>query len=167
MQLTKPVDGKLRFVAARSAYRLLIGLASFPSWVALVSLSTPGSVSFLLLGLGAMALVFLWLRRFTIEVTRDAITYRTLSSGTRTLRFTDIRKAAVEMGNVHEGFHTRPMIRLALYPYQESGEERLDINMKVFEREDIQLLLSLLGLDPDDLSIVRRLRRSADRSDQR
>ena len=166
MQITNPVSGVLRFRAAASAYRLLMGLAGIPTWVALVSLSTPGATSFLLLGLGAMAVVFLWLRRFTIEVTRDAITYRTLWSGTRTLRFTDIRKAAVEMGDVHEGFHTRPMIRLALYPYEGSGEERLDINMKVFEREDIQLLQSLLGLDPDELSIVRRLRRSADRSDQ-
>ena len=164
MQLATPVSGMLRFRAARSAYRLLMGLAGIPTWLALLLLpmSTPGAVEFLLPGLVAMAFVFVWLRRFALEVTNDSLTYRTLWQGTRTLRFDDIRKAAVEMGAVAEGFHSRPMIRLALYPYEKSGQERMDVNMKVFEREDIHALLEHLGLDRDDISIARRLRKRAD-----
>jgi hypothetical protein len=159
MQLAKPVHGRLRFRAARSAYLLLMGMASIPSWAALPYLSDRGSAGFFMLGLGAMALAFLWLWRFAIEVTQDAISYRTLWSGTRTLGFSDIRKAAVEMGAKEYEDRSRPTIRLALYTLKESGQEPIDINMKVFEREDVQLLLEHFGLDRNDLSIVRRWRK--------
>jgi hypothetical protein len=159
MQIARSVRGKITVRAAPSAYALLVGMAGIPSWVALFSLSVPGALGFLGLGIGAMVFVAVWLSRFAIELTDDSITYRTLWRGTRSRRFKDIRRAAVEIGGVASetrSIRSRPMIRLALYPY-EANQEVIDINMKVFERHGVQRILEHLGLDREDMSLARRL----------
>jgi hypothetical protein len=117
-----------------------------------------GAPAFIAGGLVMASAAFLWVHAFEVMLTSDSIRYRTLLHGIRTIRLVDIERAAVETGIAADGYPSRPMYCLTLYPTAASGQERVDINMKVFGLQEIRKLLEHLGLDKNKTSLIRRRR---------
>jgi hypothetical protein len=124
-----------------------MGLWGMPAWVGILLINSPGAFQVVSFGVAAALVVFLWLRTFAVVLTPEDIQYRTLWSGNRRLKLSEIRDARVEHGLAHDGWVSRPMDRLALYPDPTSAQARIDINMKVFDLRQIQVLLEHLGLE--------------------
>lgn len=104
---------------------------------------------------GGLALVWLWLGRFQIVLSDDILSYRTLFGGTRSIPLSEIERAEIEAGWSTYWDRFRPMVRLAIIPHASSENRPLDINVKVFCRQDIDRVLDFLGPkfhDPDEAS---------------
>lgn len=145
MRLASRLDEPLHLRACRSTYIVMMGISGLPVWMGPFIFRAPGAPPVIAFGVVMLGLTFLWVHAFEVLLTSDSISYRTLWRGTRTLRLIDIERAAVETGGTEEGDRSRPMIRLALYPTAESGQDPIDINLKVFGLPEIRGLVGRLG----------------------
>jgi hypothetical protein len=87
------------------------------------------------------ALVYTWLSRFRVQITHDALSYRSLFSGTRVLRMEEIEVANVVVGKYGPGEAFKPYFRLELMPRQGVSRPPITINLKVFSRNDMRRIL--------------------------
>jgi hypothetical protein len=85
-------------------------------------------------------LVFVWIGSFQITVSDSEISYRALFVGTRTLPLSDVASAETEVGT---GRLFGPFHRLVIRPL-DSGQP-IVVNMKIFEKGDLERLLTILG----------------------
>ncbi len=159
MQLATRLEEPLHQRACRSTYVVIVGMAGLPLWMSPIFFRTGDAGELIALGLVTSSLAFLWVHSFEVMLTSDSIRYRTLWHGTRVLPLINIERAAVEIGVAETGYPARPMCSLTLYPTTESGQERIDINMKIFGLHEIRKLLEHLGLDKNKTSLIRRRRR--------
>jgi hypothetical protein len=109
-----------------------------------VAVRQPSFVLPLLLCIGIGIFIFIWLRRFQIEVSRGTIRYSSLWNGGRSLAIADVGRAEVEVGLLKYGDRFRPPIRLVLHPKDAASGKPIVINTKVFRKEDIRRLLAIL-----------------------
>jgi hypothetical protein len=108
--------------------------------------------------LGAIiAYCLLWLARLGVDLTNDAITYRTLRR-TRRLALADLRPPVIEVGEDRSP-HTlpggrrlqRPMVRLVLTPHKHPLKHRIDVNLMQHDPVAMRALILHLGVkDADD-----------------
>jgi hypothetical protein len=116
-------------------------------FVAACGVAAVGQPSFVvptLLSAGFGIFIFVWLKRFELEVTQDTIRYSAPWSEAQSLKIVDVARAEVEVGISRYRDRFRPPIRLVLYPTDAAEGKAITINMKVFRKEDIRRLLALL-----------------------
>lgn len=89
--------------------------------------------------------VFIWFRRFLLEVSGNVLRYRSLLGGTKEIRFDDIRTTRIESGFPHYRDRFRPTLRMIVLPKEGAGAAPFDINLKVFEKIDIDRLVEILS----------------------
>jgi hypothetical protein len=96
-------------------------------------------------GVVAVALTFLWLRTFRLQVSGGTLVYRTLFSGESRILLSDI-VAVRRVLELNPWKHwMKPRHRLEVYTATTHGTTPLlNINLKVFTRRDIQHLFNLL-----------------------
>ena len=92
--------------------------------------------------MGALCFVMLWTTSFKLNINDHELRYRTLFTGTRSIAVSEIAKAKAKVG-VNDSFG--PMYRLTVYPLRGSESRPIVINLKVFSREDLKQLFSILG----------------------
>jgi hypothetical protein len=99
------------------------------------------------------------IRYFKLTIDGDAISYRTLFSGTRSLLRSEIKCARVEIKILINRAGVPPYA-LILEPYPQTGRRPLNINMKFFSRPDLRILFDFLGdkLDGSQHKMDRILR---------
>lgn len=93
----------------------------------------------------AFLIIFIWLRSFKIMLYDDQITYKTLFSTASSLNYSDVVQAKVESGIGNGLNRNGPTVRLVVHPLLSSRESPLIINAKVFSREDIKKILTILN----------------------
>jgi hypothetical protein len=91
-----------------------------------------------------MLAVFVWYRAFSLRLNQGMLCYRTLFSGVTTIPIIDIEGARIEIGCFTFSDRFRPTVRLVIAPRKRSGVRQLDVNVKVFEQDDIERLLDVL-----------------------
>jgi len=82
----------------------------------------------------------IWIASFQITVSGSELSYKTLFGGKRTLTLAQISSAETELG---AGKLFGPFYRLVIVP--KGRGKPLVINMKIFEKRDLQRLLVILG----------------------
>lgn len=95
-------------------------------------------------GIFLFAFVFAmaWIRSFKVTLYDDHISYRTLFSATALLDYSDVAKAKIET-DTQDKFG--PGVKLVVRPVSSSRRHPLVINAKVFSREDLREILSVLN----------------------
>ncbi len=109
-----------------------------------VAVRQPSFVLPLLLCVGIGIFIFIWLKRFQLEVSRGTIRYSSLWNRGQSLAIADVGRAEVEAGLLKYGDRFRPPIRLVLHPKDAAGRKPIVINTKVFRKEDIRRLFAIL-----------------------
>jgi hypothetical protein len=87
-------------------------------------------------------LVVAWIKKFRVLIRDSMVSYTTLFGGTRELNLSDIKSARTEIGPQKL---LGPFYRLVLEPVASSGKPPLVINMKVFSKKDLQLVIAVLA----------------------
>lgn len=132
----------------RASWALVIVLESvvllFVVACGVVAVRQPSFVLPLVLCLGIGIFIFVWLKRFQLEVNQGTIRYSSLRNGGQSLAIADVGRAEVEVGLLKYGDRFRPPIRLVLHPRDAAGRKPIVINTKVFRREDIRRVLAIL-----------------------
>ena len=95
-------------------------------------------------GIFLFAFVFAmaWIRSFKITLYDDHISYKTLFSVTTSLNYSEVAKAKIDSGGQDK---FGPVVKLVVRPTSSSKKQSLVINAKVFSREDLREILSVLN----------------------
>jgi hypothetical protein len=110
--------------------------------VSFAARSDPGAFKIAVALLAAYVFVLVWIGRFQIILTDQTLVYKSLFGGTRRVAIEDIQSIRTQ---IRPRARFGPVYQLVvLLASRTGGEERLIINMKVFERRDIQRLLQSL-----------------------
>jgi hypothetical protein len=123
--------------ACASSYLVFTAIAGIPLVLSgVVALREPSFLEAVLVCAAALAFVFLWLSRFRLLITPEAVSYSSLFGGKRTVERSDIAEA---------GFAARPGAfesPLTFVIRSGSGRE-VRINAKVFSRTAVRELCTL------------------------
>lgn len=92
----------------------------------------------------ALVISFLWLRSVRLELTDDTIRYSTLFRRSSSLSLHEIHKAEIKAGLGNYSDRFRPTVRLVIEPFPFVRKPPMVVNVKVFSRRDIHLLLDVL-----------------------
>ncbi|PWT83549.1 MAG: hypothetical protein C5B58_06380 [Acidobacteria bacterium] len=160
----KPIEMR----AARSTYVVFTLLPSVPQfiwiWVAITKPLPPLElVKVFGLFVSYFAFIYFFISRFLVSIVQDAVTYRSLFSGTRTLRLEEIDKAKIKIGEYKRGEGFKPFYRLELIPRADSGKKPIVVNLKVFSLADVRQILAIV----DSKIVGQRRLRGADKLQKR
>jgi len=98
-----------------------------------------------IISLGALVLLFMWLKAFRLELTEDAVAYKTLFTHSRELRYSEIEESVVTLGADNYRDRFRPTLRLNIQPYKNLNKPVITINIKVFDRTEIHDAIQVLN----------------------
>lgn len=84
--------------------------------------------------------IYVWFRSFSIQVSDGTLQYHSLFGGSRVIPLSEIKRAAIEVGISKYTDRFRPLFRLSIV----SKDSSFDINLKVFNKEDLQTLFMVL-----------------------
>jgi hypothetical protein len=150
MQLEKTLLKPLCLRAAPSGYIIFIGVFCFP--ILLLGIIAAVKDPSMWKGVAATLILMIvwaaWLASFRIVLTHDTISYTTIR-GTVSMALSEIDKAEIHVGEYQYKDRFRPTIRLELHPYKGIGKKPMVINLKVFGKQDIRLLLKYLNVHND------------------
>lgn len=93
-----------------------------------------------------------WLFSFSLALIGDRLRYRSLFGGRKELDIADIKRIEVQVGEARYRDKFRPPIRLFVKSWQASRDSSFDINMKVFDKRDMEVLLQILSLETRDFA---------------
>lgn len=105
-----------------------------------------------LFGISSIIQVFLnlWLFFFALDVAAGVLSYRTLFRGWVRIRLEEINSVEIQIGERRYRDKFRPPLRLVVQPKSVSSIRPFDINLKVFRKEDIEILLEKLPVRRED-----------------
>ncbi len=136
--------GPIVLRAAVSTYLVLLGPCVFLFLLYVMGVakrpseSLWGALAFIV---GYGIFIFAWVRMFQIELDHDVLVYRSLFGGTRRVNIADIESARIQIGYRRYKDRSLPPTRLEVCLKTHVKESRLIINLKVFSRHDIALLM--------------------------
>jgi hypothetical protein len=125
----------------------------------LTARSDPGAFEIAVAVSTTYLFVLTWIWRFQIILTSQTLAYKSLFGGVRRLDVAEIQKIKTQIDFKRK---LGPFYRLLIFSGRSDKEEPLVINMKVFERRDIQRLVEFLkGKAEGDirLDVVKTRRR--------
>ena len=129
--------------ACASTYVVFGVIVGVPLVLSLAAALRNGSFwSAVALCLFALALSFVWIASFKIVIANGNISYRTLFTGTRSVALSEIERCDLEISSENA---IKPPIRLVIRPRQSSGKKPISINLKVFSKPDVLLLMKVFG----------------------
>jgi len=85
----------------------------------------------------AMAIFYLWLGFYKLELSNNSITYRSLLRGTSSLAFSETDRVEIQTGHSKYSDRFRPTIRLVIKPKPFVNKPHLVVNLKVFNKSDL------------------------------
>lgn len=134
------------YYAARSTYVVFLIILGIPFLICLLAyIKTPATDPFLILIFlfVVFLLVLLWIKSFSLQIKEDCIEYHSLFKKTK-IRFSDIQKAELGFGMSEYADRFKPTVRLTLFR-KDPALPNMEINMKIFAREDMQSVLNVLS----------------------
>ncbi len=135
----------VRLRACLSTYFILGAICGFPTLVPAVVVAMQGEwIGSAFLGL-CFALLFAWIASFRIVLTDDHITFVKLFGGSSSLPYGEIASARIELGWAKTADRLKGAYRLVLVPNKRAAQ-KMEINIKVFSREDLTLLMQVLAI---------------------
>jgi len=147
--LNSTITARLNARAARSTY-LVFGLILLPFLLPVFiilhqywsnqRIGSPSDLLVVVFFPAVCLFVFVWIGSFQITVSGSRLSYRTLFGGTRTLLLSEVASAETQLGT---GKLFGPFHRLVITPKDSSRP--MAVNMKIFEKSDLQQLLTILG----------------------
>lgn len=133
--------------AGRTTYIIWIIIFGIPFFIIFMPLLVNGfssSVLPLMLCWGVSLLfIIFWISRFNIKIDNECIYYRSLFSGETCIRFTDIISVKHKVGMYKYTDRFLPPIRLEI---RGRRGKLIAINLKVFNREDIDSIIKWLAI---------------------
>ena len=88
--------------------------------------------------------LFVWIKSFRLEVTGKTLKYYSLLGGLKEIQLDEIKKVKYEQGSSKFMDKFRPPYRLVVRLNPEVGMKPFDINLFVFDYNDIRKLFSFL-----------------------
>lgn len=131
-------------VSTYVVFGLIFGVTLVPG-LALIPQNPPGLLSVLALNLFGMTLSFVWIASFKLVIANAIISYRTLFTGTRSFALSEIEKCELAIGYESYWDCFKPPIRLVIQPLQSTGKKPVSVNLKVFSKPDVLLIMKVLG----------------------
>jgi len=89
--------------------------------------------------------VAFWILSHRVVIKDGVLTYTVLLARRKSIRLEDIASAKFEVGGSREANRYKPFIRITIKPKRGSGAAPIDINAKVLEFADINLLLTTIN----------------------
>lgn len=133
--------------AGRSTYTVWIVIFGVPFVIIFISLLVNGfTSSFLTLLFCLVVMLFFvvfWISRFNLKIDDECIYYSSLFSGTTCIRFTDITSVRHRVGIYKYTDRFLPPVRLEI---RGRNGDVIIINLKVFNREDIDSIIKWLAI---------------------
>lgn len=134
------------FRASYSAYVVISLILAFPLLASLVGFIEDRKFwQPLAICVVILSFFIVWLSCFRIEISEEALSYRSLFSRKRTLSLSNVGRAEVCVGYNNYSDRFRPPLRLVVQPRAGINERPIIINIKVFHRKNIDFLVSVLS----------------------
>ena len=145
MSVESRVKGLVHLGACRRAYWAFSFMTGLPFLISLAAfIDDPSFWEPLVVCSFILGLCFLWLGSLRIMLDDNGISYRSMTSGTICVPWSEIAKAEMKVGYKDYWDRFKPPFRLVVEPLPSSGKRRIVVNMKIFSQEDGSLLLNTL-----------------------
>ena len=92
----------------------------------------------------AAVICFGWLRSFKIVVAKGQLTYVSLFQRAVSIQLSEIAKVDIQIGCFTYLDRFKPTTRLIIQPQPSTGKSPISINLKVFDKKQIDVLLAFL-----------------------
>jgi hypothetical protein len=141
----------LKIRSSKKSLALLEGILAIPFFISIFATKNQPSMWIPVVILVIFAVVvFVWMISFRIEVAFGMLKYHSLLGGTKEVRLNEIEVARIEVGYSKYMDRFRPPVRLCVRPQRGLGAKAFDINLRVFDRSDIDQLLSVIQEGKED-----------------
>ncbi|MBL8188225.1 MAG: hypothetical protein JNK38_09465 [Acidobacteria bacterium] len=92
----------------------------------------------------ALISFYVWLGFFKLGLLHGEVFYRSLWQGTRSISINDISKTVIEVGYDTYSDRSKPFARLVIYPNDLASLLPIYVNLKVFDKHELELFLASL-----------------------
>lgn len=132
--------------AGRSTYLVFAVMFAIPLLINLFALlNDPSWWEPVIIILLAAVVCFAWLRSFEIVVAQGRLTYASLFRRAISIQLAEIAKVNIRTGCFTYIDRFKPTTRLIIHPLSATGRSPMIINLKVFDKKQIDVLLAFLG----------------------
>jgi hypothetical protein len=133
--------------AAKSTYIVFTIIWAIPFLISLLSIyKMPMNKSLWLMEfiiISFAAFLMLWIYKFKIIITNTSVIYESLFNGVKEINLLDIEKATIKVGINKYTDRFLPPVRIEIKT--KSNNEKLAINIKVFNKNDVVKLIETVN----------------------
>ena len=146
---------KIELKACRFSYYVFGVICGLPLTLSLIVSLYIGSIfpgaymSFL-----ALVIFYIWLGLFKLGLLNGEVFYRSLWQRTRSIPIDEISKAVIEVGYDTYSDRSKPFVRLVIYPSDSISLLPIYVNLKVFDKHELELFLA--SLEKHHIAVLRR-----------
>jgi hypothetical protein len=146
MQVGRDVAQPLSLRACASTYLVFCLIWAVPLFLSLAAtFKNPTAWIGDVICLIGLAISFIWIAFYKLELTGDVILYRTLFGGSVSLALSEIERVGITAGYNNYSDRFKAPVRLVLKSKRTSGRPSIEVNVKVFCKPDLLALLEVLN----------------------